>query len=244
MFRLKVISSSDFLRPSARLGNGVRPLGGHPSIPQDERKDESSVGGLRLHQQGPRNRLRRAAGAAPPRGASFDTSGRTERRAGRGGLRLHQQGPRNRLRRAAGAAPPSGGILRYLRTNGKTSRAWGCVFTSRGRGTGFAGPQAQRPPRGASFDTSGRTEKRAGRGAASSPAGATEPASPGRRRSGPLGGASFDTSGRTERRAGRGGCVFTSRGHGTGFAGPQAQRPPRGAGSYAKRTTVGAISLA
>jgi len=27
---------------------------------------------------------------------------------------------------------------------------------------------------------------------------------------------------------------FTSQGRGTGFAGPQAQRPPRGAGSYTK----------
>ena len=36
--------------------------------------------------------------------------------------------------------------------------------------------------------------------------------------------------------------MFSSRGRGTGFAGPQAQRPPRGAVSYAKRTTVGAIS--
>jgi sulfate permease, SulP family len=34
-----------------------------------------------------------------------------------------------------------------------------------------------------------------------------------------------------------------SQGRGTGFAGPQAQRPPRGAGSYAKRTTVGATFL-
>ena len=32
----------------------------------------------------------------------------------------------------------------------------------------------------------------------------------------------------------------TSRGRGSGFAGPQAQRPPRGAGSYAQRATVGA----
>ncbi len=38
------------------------------------------------------------------------------------------------------------------------------------------------------------------------------------------------------------GTVLSSRGRGTGFAGPQAQRPPRGAGSYAKRTTVGAQS--
>jgi general secretion pathway protein K len=35
--------------------------------------------------------------------------------------------------------------------------------------------------------------------------------------------------------------LFPSRGRGTGFAGPQAQRPPRRAGSYAKRTTVGAF---
>ncbi len=32
----------------------------------------------------------------------------------------------------------------------------------------------------------------------------------------------------------------TSRSRGTGFAKPQAARPPRGAGSYAKRATVGA----
>ena len=32
----------------------------------------------------------------------------------------------------------------------------------------------------------------------------------------------------------------SSQGRGTGFAGPQAQWPPRGAGSYAKRATVGA----
>ena len=34
-----------------------------------------------------------------------------------------------------------------------------------------------------------------------------------------------------------------SRGRGTGFAGPQAQRPPRGAGSDTKCASVGAISL-
>ena len=34
--------------------------------------------------------------------------------------------------------------------------------------------------------------------------------------------------------------LFTNQGHGSGFAGLQAQRPPRGAGSHAKRATVGA----
>jgi hypothetical protein len=31
-----------------------------------------------------------------------------------------------------------------------------------------------------------------------------------------------------------GGLLFTSRGRGSGSAGPQAQRPPRGAGRYTK----------
>ena len=34
----------------------------------------------------------------------------------------------------------------------------------------------------------------------------------------------------------------TSRGGGTGFAGPQAQRPPRGAESHTQWANVGAIS--
>ena len=34
----------------------------------------------------------------------------------------------------------------------------------------------------------------------------------------------------------------TSQGRGTGFAGPQAQRPPWGAGSHTQWATVGAIS--
>ena len=67
-------------------------------------------------------------------------------------------------------------------------------------------------------------------------AGAAGLALPDRRRSGPLGGQGVT---RSERPWGR----YSSRGRGTGFARPQAQRPPRGAGSYAKRTTVGAIYL-
>ena len=86
-------------------------------------------------------------------------------------------------------------------------------------------------------------------GAASSPAGAAEPALPGRRRSAPSGGSEPHEVGsvgaiptaepalpgrrrsapsggqRSPRSDKRGGCVFTSRGRGTGFAGPQAQRP-------------------
>ena len=55
------------------------------------------------------------------------------------------------------------------------------------------------------------------------------------------------TSERSKRRGqgsskGRG-RLFTSRGRGTGFAGPQAQLPPRGEESYAKRATVGANLL-
>jgi hypothetical protein len=73
-----------------------------------------------------------------------------------------------------------------------------------------------------------------GRGGPYFQAGAAELASPGRRRSGPLGGG----RGLRSRRSWR--SVFSSRGRGTGFARPQAQRPPRGAGSYAKRATVGA----
>ncbi len=34
---------------------------------------------------------------------------------------------------------------------------------------------------------------------------------------------------------------LASRGRGTGFAGPQAQRPPRGAGSDTQCATVGAM---
>ncbi len=51
-------------------------------------------------------------------------------------------------------------------------------------------------------------------------------------------------SGRSGRRVKRGALLFTSRGHGTGFAGPQAQPPPRGAESYAKRANVGATAVA
>ena len=101
---------------------------------------------------------------APPRGASFDTlcvpcpelvegSGRTE----------INYAKRTNVRGNISAGRP--------------------LHASRGRGTGFAGPQAQRPPRGASFDTlcvpcpelvegSGRTEtgyaKRTNVGACSS----------------------------------------------------------------------------
>ena len=58
----------------------------------------------------------------------------------------------------------------------------GCAFTSRGRGTGFAGPQAQQPPGGQGAT---RSEQLWG---VPSQAGAAEPALPGRRRSSPLGG--------------------------------------------------------
>jgi hypothetical protein len=36
-------------------------------------------------------------------------------------------------------------------------------------------------------------------------------------------------------------ALQSSRGRGSGFAGPQAQRPPLGAGRYAKRATVGVL---
>ena len=38
------------------------------------------------------------------------------------------------------------------------------------------------------------------------------------------------------------GYIFPSRGRGSGSTGPQAQRPPRGAGSDTQCTTVGAPS--
>jgi hypothetical protein len=105
------------------------------------------------------------------------------------------------------------------------------VFTSRGRGTGSARPQAQRPPRGA-----GSYAKRATVGAMStagpsSPAGAAGLAPPDRRRSGPLGGQEATRSARPWGPHPPCGHVFTSRGRGTGYARPQAQRPPRGQGA-------------
>jgi hypothetical protein len=65
--------------------------------------------------------------------------------------RLYKQGPRNRLRRAAGAAPPRGAV------NHTQWGAWGFIHANRGRGTGFAGPQAQRPLGG---QRSTRSDKR------------------------------------------------------------------------------------
>jgi hypothetical protein len=59
----------------------------------------------------------------------------------RGDGDLSKQGPRDWLCRAAGAG------LRPV------VRHWEDDIPSRGRGTGFAGPQAQRPPRGAGSDT-------------------------------------------------------------------------------------------
>ena len=94
---------------------------------------------------------------------------------------LSKQGPRNRLRRAAGAGLRDAALLRTVRaciagseprhtapSGGRERHAVrdrGGDIPSRGRGTDFAGPQAQRPPRGAPFDTSGRTELRARVGA-------------------------------------------------------------------------------
>ena len=65
------------------------------------------------------------------------------------------------------------------RVRARSKRPWGTLFTSRGRGSGFAGPQAQRPLGGQRIT---RSEKRGALYLAA------DLALPARRRSGPLGG--------------------------------------------------------
>ncbi|CDS52434.1 hypothetical protein [Polaromonas sp. CG9_12] len=222
---------------------------------------------------GARHRLTQAgaAGLAPPdRRRSGPLGGqeaaRSERPWGQG-TALLKQGPRDWLRQTAGAAAPSGGRKLHA-ANDRGGKA--PPYSSRGRGTGSARPQAQRPPRGA-----GSYAQRTTVGARHrlTQAGAAGLAPPDRRRSGPLGGqgvtrserpwgqgtallkqgprdwlrqtagAAAPSGGRKLHAANdRGGKAppYSSRGRGTGSARPQAQRPPRGAGSYAQRTTVGA----
>ena len=123
------------------------------------------------------------------------------------------------LFKQAGAAEPAlPGRRRSAPSGGRELRAaserGGLLFPSRGRGTGFAGPQAQRPLGGQRVTRSERTwgrflpkqgpQNRLCRAAGAAP---------------PRGGRELHAVNEC------GGLLFPSRGRGTGFAGPQAQRP-------------------
>ena len=126
----------------------------------------------------------------------------------------------------------------------KRTTAVGIISSIRGRGTGLAGPQAH-PSMRSAYPVLSMSK------------GQDDPSIPQDERRLPLGWSlRLQTRLRRFGKASGGlqgariyakrttavGTILSSRGRGTGFAGPQAQRPPRGAGSYAKRTTVGAQS--
>jgi hypothetical protein len=142
---------------------------------------------------------------------------------------FHQQGSRDRLQRASQAVPaglekssPAGAAGPASTRIASCACRAGEVFTSRGRGTGFNAHRKLCLSGWRSLHQQGPQDRlqRASQAVPvglekSSPAGAAGPAST-----------------RIASCACRAGEVFTSRGRGTGFAGPQAQRPPRGAGRY------------